>query len=390
VANAALVKQHTSEIGDVYKQPVIALEKRTQAHNDLIEAMDIADRLKTEGIEAAREDIVKLRQLTDALVQRNGGLTEQKERRRRWRRSPGFLRREIFPSEGWPFNCPGITRAEEVRLMALHIARGIPFVLLLLAGLLALAVVACSRDEATQPTPGGPTPTPSRQTVEVIAPIDNVEVRMAESHPVQYSLYVVSGLPNGCIKFDRYELDRQGNTINVRVFNSAPADNTVACTMVYGMVEYNIPLGTDFVSGTEYTVMVNNVKKTFTPSATQTPRTLQVGVNQLFSLRVGQYVELAEAQMLLTIERVSNDSRCPVDVTCIRAGDATIEVAVQRTGGQPQAIRLVVGPENPGAETAQLGGYAMTAQDLAPMPVSTRQIAQNEYVATLVVRANEH
>jgi hypothetical protein len=260
---------------------------------------------------------------------------------------------------------------------------------------LLVAMIGCG-GEGPAPIPastpsinaGGLSPTPSRQTVEVIAPIDNLEVRTAESHPVQYSLYVVSGLPNGCIRFDRYELDRQGNTINVKVFNSAPADNTVLCTMVYGLVEHNIPLGPDFVSGIEYTVTVNGVKKTFTPSATQTPRPHQVGVDQPFSLRVGQYVELAEAQMLLAIERVSNDSRCPVDVTCIRAGDATIEVVVHRTGGQPQTIRLIVGPEKPGAETAQLGGYTLTAQDLAPMPVSTRQIAQNEYITTLVVRAS--
>ena len=79
VANAGLIKQHTSEIGDVYKEPVIALEKITQAHNDLIEAMDIADRLKTEGIEVARVNIVKLRELSEELRQRAGGLTEQKE-----------------------------------------------------------------------------------------------------------------------------------------------------------------------------------------------------------------------------------------------------------------------------------------------------------------------
>ena len=79
VANAGLIKQHTSEIGDVYKEPVIALEKITQAHHDLIEAMDIADRLKTEGIEVARVNIVKLRELSEELRQRAGGLTEQKE-----------------------------------------------------------------------------------------------------------------------------------------------------------------------------------------------------------------------------------------------------------------------------------------------------------------------
>lgn len=79
VANAAAIKQHTTEIGDIYKNPVIAIEKLTQAHNDLIEAMDIADRLKTEGIEAARENIAKLRQLTVELEERSSGLSEQRE-----------------------------------------------------------------------------------------------------------------------------------------------------------------------------------------------------------------------------------------------------------------------------------------------------------------------
>jgi uncharacterized protein YaaN involved in tellurite resistance len=79
VANAGAIKQHTTEIGDVYKNPVVAIEKLTQAHNDLIEAMDIADRLKTEGIEAARENIAKLRQLTVELEQGASGLSEQRE-----------------------------------------------------------------------------------------------------------------------------------------------------------------------------------------------------------------------------------------------------------------------------------------------------------------------
>ncbi len=52
VANAAAIKQHTNEIGDVYKNPVIAIEKLQQAHNDLLEALDTASRLKTEGIES--------------------------------------------------------------------------------------------------------------------------------------------------------------------------------------------------------------------------------------------------------------------------------------------------------------------------------------------------
>ncbi len=66
-ANAAAIKQHTAEIGDVYKSPVVAIDKLTQAHNDLVEALNAADRLKAEGLVAARDNIAKLQQLTSEL-----------------------------------------------------------------------------------------------------------------------------------------------------------------------------------------------------------------------------------------------------------------------------------------------------------------------------------
>ena len=77
VANAAAIKQHTQEIGDLYNSPVIAIDKITQAHNDLIEAMNEADRLKQEGIETARENIAKLSQMSSELDERSRGLREQ-------------------------------------------------------------------------------------------------------------------------------------------------------------------------------------------------------------------------------------------------------------------------------------------------------------------------
>ena len=73
-ANAAAIRQHTAEIGDVYKNPVVAIDKLTQAHNDLLEALNVADRLKTEGIETARENIAKLRQLTAELEEKSVGV----------------------------------------------------------------------------------------------------------------------------------------------------------------------------------------------------------------------------------------------------------------------------------------------------------------------------
>jgi uncharacterized protein YaaN involved in tellurite resistance len=76
-ANAAAIKAHTQQIGNLYTNPVIAIEKLTQAHNDLVEAMDLADRLRQEGIAAARENIIRLSQLSAGLMQRAGVLLQE-------------------------------------------------------------------------------------------------------------------------------------------------------------------------------------------------------------------------------------------------------------------------------------------------------------------------
>jgi uncharacterized protein YaaN involved in tellurite resistance len=76
VANAAAVRKQTEEIGDIYKRPVVALDKIQQAQNDLLAAMDTVDRLKAEAIEAASENITKLSQMSEEMWQRSHGLRD--------------------------------------------------------------------------------------------------------------------------------------------------------------------------------------------------------------------------------------------------------------------------------------------------------------------------
>jgi len=79
IANAASIKRHTMEIGDIYNSPVVAMDKVTKAHQDLLEAIDMADRLKTEGLETARQNIATLARLSAQLEERRQGLREQLE-----------------------------------------------------------------------------------------------------------------------------------------------------------------------------------------------------------------------------------------------------------------------------------------------------------------------
>ncbi len=96
------------------------------------------------------------------------------------------------------------------------------------------------------------------------APIDGLEILVAESFPPQYFLNVQAGLPSGCAQQYKHEVERAGDVIKVTVLNSIPAATDIVCTAIYGIYELNIALGIDFEPGETYTVLVNDQVTTFT------------------------------------------------------------------------------------------------------------------------------
>ncbi|MEE9199216.1 MAG: hypothetical protein V3U26_05410, partial [Dehalococcoidia bacterium] len=82
--------------------------------------------------------------------------------------------------------------------------------------------------------------------------------------PPQYSVVVVSGLPNSCVSFGGYHLVREGDTIQIEMVNWKPADPTTICAQLYSTVETVVPLGSDFEPGKVYTVAVNETTVEFT------------------------------------------------------------------------------------------------------------------------------
>ncbi len=126
-------------------------------------------------------------------------------------------------------------------------------------------------DDATAPPPSEPTAPPPQDdpgyaTVEVLAPIESVEVLTAPSATSpQYFVLVLSGLPSGCASFSHYDVIRDGTTVRIEVFNTVPAPGElIACSMIYGTVETSIPVGSDFDPGVTYTVEVNDFTTEFT------------------------------------------------------------------------------------------------------------------------------
>jgi hypothetical protein len=108
----------------------------------------------------------------------------------------------------------------------------------------------------------GPINDDSGERQVVPAPIDLVDILILESFPPQYVVHIVSGLPSGCAQFNELKTERDGNTITITITNTMPTGD-VACTMIYGMKDHNVNLGSDFVSGETYTVIVNGESTTF-------------------------------------------------------------------------------------------------------------------------------
>ena len=110
--------------------------------------------------------------------------------------------------------------------MTIRLSTAVPVI----AGLLMIATIACDRalsgSAPTQTPPGqtgGPTSDAQPEDPNLVpepAPIESVRVVVKDS--LEYSLLIVSGLPDSCAKFESYELDRDGNLLEVTVTNLSP------------------------------------------------------------------------------------------------------------------------------------------------------------------------
>ena len=139
--------------------------------------------------------------------------------------------------------------------------RGLGMSISVIIGLLLVAAVACGETAtpASQPI-SVVEPEPAEPTmVEVPARVERVEVSISKSVPPEYSLTVVSVLNStSCSRFEGYEVTRSESTVSVTVTNLEVAPGQlVPCTDDLGFVETEIALGSGFMTGESYTVVVN-------------------------------------------------------------------------------------------------------------------------------------
>src|SRR5262245_20681798 len=70
----------------------------------------------------------------------------------------------------------------------------------------------------------------------------------------------------------------------------------------------------------------------------------QAKLGDSFSLKVGESTRIDEVEVTLTFQKVSSDSRCPKDVTCIQAGEAVVVLSIETGAGGRSVLELAVPP----------------------------------------------
>ena len=101
-----------------------------------------------------------------------------------------------------------------------------------------------------------------------------------------------------------------------------------------------------------------------------------------FTLAPGQTAAVNGADARITFKRVLEDSRCPVDVTCVWAGDAKIELIVSRNGAADETRILSITPPN---QEATAGNLRIRFVSLAPVPRQADGNAPRNYRAECIV-----
>lgn len=120
-------------------------------------------------------------------------------------------------------------------------------------------------------------------------------------------------------------------------------------------------------------------KPTAAPNAA---RPAQPDAEGRLALAVGGQAEVAPG-LVLTLERVVADSRCPVDVTCVWAGEIRVAFALESPQGEAPRLEFELATTAPTAEARGLQFELLGAE---PEARSTRKLAPADYSIALRVR----
>jgi hypothetical protein len=104
--------------------------------------------------------------------------------------------------------------------------------------------------------------------------------------------------------------------------------------------------------------------------------------NQQIKLAVKKQKTVTKDKLTVKFVSVMEDSRCPIGVDCIWAGNAKIQIKVTSRKGISKTFELNTGIQ---PQTIQFEGYEIKLGELSPHPKANVPANPNGYTANFVV-----
>lgn len=112
---------------------------------------------------------------------------------------------------------------------------------------------------------------------------------------------------------------------------------------------------------------------------------IPVKLDSQFQLKVNQLAYVQSENIKIKFLDVIQDSRCPSDVVCIRAGEVAILVNVIKNNKNFGDFMLIISPGNEDLTSEIFDGYYIKLIKVDPYPNTSKKIELSDYVATLIV-----
>ncbi len=100
-----------------------------------------------------------------------------------------------------------------------------------------------------------------------------------------------------------------------------------------------------------------------------------------FELAVHQTAQITAEKISVTFQQVLEDSRCPIDVTCIWAGLARVSLRVAVSGHKRELSLSTSPPEN----STVFGNYTFWLIKVRPVPRASQNMDSSAYFVTVRV-----
>jgi hypothetical protein len=106
-----------------------------------------------------------------------------------------------------------------------------------------------------------------------------------------------------------------------------------------------------------------------------------VPLGKEFTLKAGETAAVSGTDLRVSFDRLVEDSRCPGDATCIRAGEAVVALtATWKDGRAPVQLRTVEG-----SDEATAGAYRVRLAGVEPYPFASKPTPPADYRVVLEV-----